>query len=32
MLDEAALAAVRDAAPYEVGGCRFELPVRFSLE
>jgi TonB family protein len=31
LLDAAALAAVRDAAPYPVGGCRFELPVRFSL-
>jgi protein TonB len=31
LLDDAALAAVRDAAPYPVGGCRFELPVRFSL-
>ncbi|MBI5488895.1 MAG: TonB family protein [Deltaproteobacteria bacterium] len=32
LLDEAALEAVRGAAPFPVGGCRFELPVRFSLE
>ncbi|MBI5500770.1 MAG: TonB family protein [Deltaproteobacteria bacterium] len=32
LLDEAALEAVRAAAPFAVGGCRFELPVRFFLE
>ncbi|NMC69616.1 MAG: TonB family protein [Myxococcales bacterium] len=31
LLDEAALAAVRDAAPFPVGGCSFTLPVQFRL-
>jgi len=31
LLDAAALAAVRDAAPFPIGGCSFTLPVQFRL-
>lgn len=31
LLDEAALAAIRDAAPFAVGGCSFTLPLQFRL-
>lgn len=31
LLDEAALAAVRDAAPFAAAGCSFSLPIQFRL-
>ncbi|MBN1769882.1 MAG: TonB family protein [Deltaproteobacteria bacterium] len=32
LLDDAALAAIRAAAPFAVGGCSFTLPLQFRLE
>jgi protein TonB len=32
LLDEAALAAIREAAPFAIGDCSFTLPLQFRLE